>query len=85
MKNFKRAFIIILDSAGIGALPDAATYGDEGANTIGHIAQAKGGLQMPTMQAMGLGNIAPVEGVTPQTQTNAYTRKWMSYQLEKIR
>ncbi|MGL6057744.1 MAG: phosphopentomutase [Culicoidibacterales bacterium] len=83
MKNFKRAFIIILDSAGIGALPDAATYGDEGANTIGHIAQAKGGLQMPTMQAMGLGNIAPVEGVTPQTQTNAYYTKMAELSVGK--
>ncbi|MGL6248832.1 MAG: phosphopentomutase [Culicoidibacterales bacterium] len=75
MKNFKRAFIIILDSAGIGELPDAAKYGDVGANTIGHIAQVKGGLKMPTMQAMGLGNIAPLEGVTPQTTTTAYYTK----------
>lgn len=83
MKNFKRAFIIILDSAGIGAMPDADKYGDVGANTIGHIAQAKGGLHMPTMQAMGLGNIAPVMGVTPVESATAYHTKMAELSVGK--
>lgn len=75
MKNFKRAFIIILDSAGIGAMPDADQYGDTGANTIGHIAEAKGGLNVPTMASMGLGKIAPLTGVdTPMATTAYYTK-----------
>lgn len=58
-----RAIIIILDSAGIGELPDAAEYGDTGTNTIAHIAETVGGLRLPNMQRMGLGNIAPILGV----------------------
>lgn len=69
-----RAFVIVLDSVGIGAAPDAADYGDDGANTLAHTAAAVGGLYLPTLQAMGLGNIPaltggePIEGV-PETDT----------------
>lgn len=60
-----RAFCIVLDSAGIGALPDAAAYGDVGSATIPNLAKAVKGLKMPNMQALGLGNITPIEGVPP--------------------
>jgi phosphopentomutase len=52
-----RAFLIILDSVGIGAAPDAYAYGDVGASTLAHVAQAAGPLRLPTLQSMGLGNI----------------------------
>ncbi len=53
-----KVILIVLDSAGIGAAPDAADYGDAGANTLGHIARAAGsGLRLPNLQRMGLGNI----------------------------
>lgn len=55
----KRALLIVLDSVGAGALPDAALYGDEGANTIGHIAE-KTELVLPNLRAMGLGHIEAV-------------------------
>ncbi|MBM4143791.1 MAG: phosphopentomutase [Lentisphaerae bacterium] len=65
-----RAFLIVLDSVGIGEAPDAGEYGDEGANTLAHCAEAAGGLNLPVMQAMGLGNIPallprgpPIRGV----------------------
>ncbi len=61
----KRAIIIVLDSAGIGELPDAAAFGDAGANTLGHIAENVSGFTMPNMEKMGLGNIAPLRGVPP--------------------
>jgi len=68
----KRAILIILDSVGIGAAPDAADYGDAGANTLVHTAEAAGGLNLPCLQKMGLGNIpaliAPglvIKGVPP--------------------
>lgn len=61
--KINRAIIIILDSAGIGELPDAAEYGDAGTNTLAHTAEAVGGLKLPNMQRMGLGNIAPILGV----------------------
>jgi phosphopentomutase len=58
-----RIFLIVLDSVGVGSLPDAAAYGDEGANTLGHIAERRGGLKLPNLAKLGLGNILPVLGV----------------------
>lgn len=52
-----RAFVVVLDSVGIGAAPDASAYGDVGSATLPHIAAAVGGLRLPTLQRMGLGNI----------------------------
>ena len=52
-----KAVLIVLDSVGIGSAPDAAEYGDAGASTLPHLAAAAGGVQLPTMQKMGLGNI----------------------------
>ena len=58
--------MIVLDAVGAGALPDAAAYGDEGSNTLGNVARAVGGLDLPNMEAFGLGNIEPLEGCPPQ-------------------
>jgi len=55
----------VLDSVGIGALPDAAEYGDEGADTLGHISRGFPGFSLPHLARMGLGNIAPLAGVPP--------------------
>ena len=54
--------MIVLDAVGAGDLPDAADFGTAGSNTLGHVAQAVGGLDVPAMQALGLGNILPLEG-----------------------
>jgi phosphopentomutase len=62
---FARVIIIVLDSAGVGALPDAGRYGDEGSSTLPHTAEAVGGLRLPRLGALGLGNIAPILGVPP--------------------
>jgi phosphopentomutase len=61
-----RACVIVLDAVGAGELPDAAQYGDEGSDTLGNVAKAVGGLDLPSMEALGLGNIAPLEGCPPQ-------------------
>lgn len=60
MKNF---FVIVLDGVGIGELPDAGTYNDEGSNTLCNIAKAVGGLNLPNLELLGLGNIEPIEGI----------------------
>ncbi|MBL4889335.1 MAG: phosphopentomutase, partial [Candidatus Lindowbacteria bacterium] len=65
MNKFKRVIVIVLDSVGIGEMPDAAEYGDAGSNTLGNIADKVGGLKLPNLQKLGLGNIAPVKGVPP--------------------
>jgi phosphopentomutase len=59
----RRAFVVVIDACGAGALPDAASYGDAGSNTLLHVAQALGGLQLPTLQTLGLGNILKLPGV----------------------
>jgi phosphopentomutase len=61
-----RACVIVLDAVGAGALPDAADYGDEGSNTLGNVARAVGGLDLPALEALGLGNVEPLEGCPPQ-------------------
>jgi phosphopentomutase len=61
----RRALVVVLDACGVGALPDAADYGDAGANTLGHLAQAAGGLELPQLGALGLGSILPLAGVPP--------------------
>jgi phosphopentomutase len=60
-----RAFVVVLDACGVGALPDARVYGDEGANTLAHLASEVGGLELPTLGRLGLGSILPLEGVPP--------------------
>ena len=62
---FSRAVVIVLDSCGVGALPDAARYGDEGAATLPHTAAACGGLSLPALGRLGLGCIAAISGVPP--------------------
>ncbi|HEX2087405.1 MAG TPA: phosphopentomutase [Solirubrobacteraceae bacterium] len=61
----RRAFVLVLDACGVGALPDAADYGDAGANTLAHLADHLGGLDLPALAALGLGSITPLEGVPP--------------------
>ena len=60
-----RACVIVLDAVGAGALPDADQYGDEGSNTLANVARAVGGLDLPNMEALGLGNVEPLEGCPP--------------------
>jgi len=64
----RKALIIVLDGVGIGALPDANQYGDEGSNTLANLAEAVGGLALPNLERLGLGNIAPIEGVAAQAR-----------------
>jgi phosphopentomutase len=61
-----RACVIVLDAVGAGELPDADEYGDGGSNTLANVASAVGGLDLPTMEALGLGNVEPLEGCPPQ-------------------
>jgi phosphopentomutase len=77
MYGIDRAILVVLDSVGIGALPDAAEYGeyDPISNTLAHTALAVGGLKLPHLARMGLGNILPIEGVPPtEHPTAAYGR-----------
>ncbi|HUA10442.1 MAG TPA: phosphopentomutase [Solirubrobacteraceae bacterium] len=61
----RRAFVLVIDALGVGALPDADAYGDAGADTLAHVARAVGGLELPALEELGLGSIEPVAGVAP--------------------
>ncbi|HYM80654.1 MAG TPA: phosphopentomutase [Candidatus Limnocylindria bacterium] len=60
-----RVFLVVLDGVGVGALPDAGDYGDAGSNTLAHVAEAQGGLRVPTLERLGLGRILDLQGVRP--------------------
>ena len=61
---FSRITLIVLDGAGIGAMPDAAAWGDEGSDTLGHICESRE-LRLPNLQGLGVGNIRPLDGLPP--------------------
>ncbi len=61
----RRAYVVVIDACGAGELPDSGDYGDAGANTLGHVAEASGGLDLPVLTALGLGNIMPLVGAPP--------------------
>jgi phosphopentomutase len=67
----RRAVVIVLDGLGAGKAPDAADFGDEGANTLANTARATGGLEAPNFQALGLGNIVEIEGIAPSASPAA--------------
>ena len=66
-----RACVIVLDAVGAGDLPDAGDFGTAGSNTLQHVAEAVGGLDLPSLQALGLGNILPLEGCPPRRDAPA--------------
>ena len=73
-----RACVIVLDAVGAGALPDAGDYGDEGSDTLGNVARAVGGLDLPNLEALGLGNVEELEGCPPQPGAPAVAGRLVS-------
>ncbi|TYS68318.1 phosphopentomutase [Sutcliffiella horikoshii] len=73
--TYKRVFLVVMDSVGIGEAPDAEKFGDKGADTLGHIAERMNGLNMPNMAKLGLSNIEEVEGVPKAEKPLAYFTK----------
>ena len=78
MGKFKRVIWIVLDSVGIGALPDAADYGDTGRTTLGHIAEYRA-LRIPTLVELGLANIAPLKNLTAAVNPRASYGKGVTH------
>lgn len=67
----KRCFLIVLDGVGVGELPDADKFGDRGSATLPHVAEAVGGLSLPNLERLGIGNIVPTQGVPPVENPHA--------------
>ena len=74
MKKYKRIHLVVMDSVGIGKAPDAADFGDVGADTLGHIAKVAG-LTIPNLEKFGLGNIREIKGVEPARKPLGYHTK----------
>ncbi|SDX70782.1 MULTISPECIES: phosphopentomutase [Salimicrobium] len=72
MNKFKRVFLIVMDSVGIGEAPDAPQFNDEGADTLGHIAEKMNGLKMPNIGQLGLSNIREIPGIDKADQPKAH-------------
>ena len=81
--NTGKVLLIVLDGVGVGELPDAARYGDEGSNTLANTARTVGGLRLPVLEAFGLGNIIPVEGVRPTNSPRAFFGRMAQRSLGK--
>lgn len=71
--KFKRIFVIVTDSLGIGEMPDAERFGDKGTNTFVHISEKCGGLNIPTLNSLGVGDLGPIVGTTKVEHPNAYS------------
>ncbi|MEE1313661.1 MAG: phosphopentomutase [Lachnospiraceae bacterium] len=75
MKKYNRIFTIVIDSLGIGALPDAADYGDVGTDTLGHISQRVEKFHIPNLQKLGMANLHPLKQVASVENPLAYYAK----------
>lgn len=82
-KPFNKIHVVVLDSVGIGEAPDAANFGDVGAHTLGHIAEKMNGLTMPHMEALGLANIEPLQGMQAAVEPKAYYGKMQEASVGK--
>jgi phosphopentomutase len=80
---YQRITVIVLDSVGIGELPDAEQYGDKGSHTLGHIAQKVQGLSLPNLRRLGLGNIAPLADWQPEVTPVGYYGKMAEVSVGK--
>jgi phosphopentomutase len=76
-------YITVLDGVGVGEMPDAKNYSDEGSNTLGNMAKVLGGLNLPNFEKIGLGNIIPIEGIVPQKNPLASFGKLAEVSLGK--
>src|SRR4051812_28044179 len=83
MSSFKRICFIVLDSVGIGEAPDAASFGDVGSHTLGHILERSPGLKLPNMQQLGLANIAPLPPLAPVASPTGYYGKMQEVSVGK--
>ena len=75
MKRWKRIFVIVIDSLGVGAMEDAAAYGDTGTDTLGHIAASVKALRIPNLQRLGMANLHELAGVSPVEKPKGYYMK----------
>ena len=74
-ERFRRVFVIVIDSLGVGGAVDAAEFGDAGADTLGHIASHVKGFSLPNLQKLGIANLHPLEKIAPVEHPMGYYTK----------
>ena len=74
-KKYKRIFTVVIDSLGAGEMPDAASYGDAGTDTLGHIAANVEEFKIPNLQKLGIANLKDLAGIAPVEKPLAYYGK----------
>jgi phosphopentomutase len=82
--KFKRIVLMVLDSAGIGEMPDAADWGDAGADTLGHILESRR-VSLPNLQKLGLGNIRPLKDLPSIEIQSAATANALCFPTARTR
>ncbi len=75
MEKFKRVFVVVMDSLGVGAMPDSANFGDIGVNTLGHISESVDTFTIPNLQKLGMANLTPLKQVAPVEKALGYYGK----------
>lgn len=75
MEKYKRIFVVVMDSLGVGAMEDSPEFGDVGVNTLGHISQSVDSFHMPNLQKMGMANLTPLKQVEPVENSLGYYGK----------
>lgn len=75
MQKYNRVFVVVMDSLGVGAMPDSEKFGDVGVNTLGHISETVETFAIPNLQKLGMANITPLRQVAPAEQPMAYYGK----------
>lgn len=81
--QYRRIVCLVADGFGVGAAPDAGEYGDEGSDTLGHIAQSVGGLKLPNLEKLGIGNLGTFSGIQPNDSPQAIVAKLAEKSLGK--
>ena len=83
MEKFKRIFVVVMDSLGVGAMPDSADFGDIGVNTLGHISESVDTFMIPNLQKLGMANLTPLKQVAPVENALGYYGKLREKSLGK--
>ena len=83
MEKFKRVFVVVMDSLGVGAMPDSANFGDIGVNTLGHISESVDTFTIPNLQKLGMANLTPLKQVAPVEKAMGYYGKLREKSLGK--
>ena len=74
-KRYKRVFMIVMDSLGIGEMEDASKYGDKGTNTFVHISEKVNGLNIPNLNSLGIADLGPIKGTYKVSHPHSYVFK----------